>query len=126
MPAIQFDVLLPDSAALQLQGVFEGAMGKLLDAGKVTSAEVTHHNDPPLLEGIEEGLREDRDDLHDAQVHRYVIRVEGQTGSMNQLAMVLSRFLTPQTELPRDAVLLEQEQNYEVDAVYPWAVEIRR
>ncbi len=126
MPAIQFDVLIPDSAALRLQEVFEGAMKKLVDAGKLTSADVTHHHDPVLHEGIEDGLREDRDDLHDAQVHRYVIRVEGQTGSMNQLAMVLSRFLTPQADLPQDALLLEQEQNYEVDAIYPWAVEIRR
>ena len=126
MPAIQFDVLIPDSAALQLQEVFEDAMKKLLDAGKLTAADVTHHHAPALYEGIEEGLREDRDDLYDAQVHRYVIRVEGQTGSVNQLAMVLSRFLTPQADLPRDAVLLEQEQNYEVDAIYPWAVEIRR
>lgn len=126
MPAIQFDVLIPDSAALQLQEVFEDAMRKLLDAGKLTAADVTHHHSPTLYEGIEEGLREDRDDLYDAQVHRYVIRVEGQTGSVNQLAMVLSRFLTPQANLPQDALLLEQEQNYEVDAIYPWAVEIRR
>ncbi|MDO5512497.1 hypothetical protein [Corynebacterium sp.] len=126
MPAIQFDVLIPDAAALELQGVFEKAMAKLIDAGKLTAADVLHDHDPRLYDGIEEGLREDRDDLHDAQVHRYLIRVEGQTGSMNQLAMVLSRFLTPQAELPNDAVLLEQERNYEVDATYPWAVEIRR
>ncbi|MDO5668892.1 MAG: hypothetical protein Q4G50_02690 [Corynebacterium sp.] len=126
MPAIQFDVLIPDSAALELQGIFENAMAKLIDAGKLTAATVTHDHTPTLYEGVEEGLREDRDDLHDAQVHRYLIRVEGQTGSMNQLAMVLSRFLTPQADLPRDAVLLEQERNYEVDATYPWAVEIRR
>ncbi|MFC6145442.1 hypothetical protein [Corynebacterium nasicanis] len=126
MPAIQFDVLIPDTAAPELQGVFENAMRRLVDAGKLSAAEVTHDHAPALYEGVEEGLRQDRDDLHDAQVHRYLIRVEGQTGSLNQLAMVLSRFLTPQADLPGDAVLLEQEENYEVDATYPWAVEIRR
>lgn len=40
--------------------------------------------------------------------------------------MALSRFLTPQAELPADPVLLEQERNYEVPATYPWTVEILR
>ena len=40
--------------------------------------------------------------------------------------MVLSRFLTPQAHLPTNAVALEMEQDHEVDAIYPWAVEIRR
>jgi hypothetical protein len=126
MPAIQFDVLVPHAPALQLQGVFEGAVGKLVDAGKLAGGSVTHDHAPKLHEGIEDGLREDRDDLHHAQVHRYLIAVEGATGSINQLAMVLSRFLTPQAHLPTNAVALEMEQDHEVDAIYPWAVEIRR
>ncbi|RSZ62084.1 hypothetical protein EAH68_10230 [Corynebacterium hylobatis] len=126
MPAIQFDVLIPDAPALQLQGVFEEAISKLIAAEKLTGGAVTHDHTPKLHEGIEEGLREDRDDLYQAQIHRYVIAVEGATGSVNQLAMVLSRFLTPQADLPTNAVALENEQAHEVPAIYPWAVEIRR
>lgn len=126
MPAIQFDVLIPDGPALQLQGVFEGAVNKLVDAARLTGGSVSHDPAPELYEGVEEGLREDRDDLYEAQVHRYVIAVEGATGSINQLAMVLSRFLTPEAALPTNAVALEMEQDHEVAAIYPWAVEIRR
>lgn len=126
MPAIQFDVLIPDAPALQLQGVFEGAIGRLVDAGKLTGGTVDHDHAPNLHEGVEEGLREDRDDLYDARIHRYVLAVEGATGSVNQLAMVLSRFLTPRADLPANAVALEMEQDHEVDAIYPWAVAIRR
>lgn len=126
MPAIQFDVLIPDGPALQLQGVFEEAISRLIAAEKLTGGDVIHDHTPKLHEGIEEGLREDRDDLYQAQVHRYILTVEGATGSVNQLAMVLSRFLTPQAHLPTNAAALELEQDHDVPAIYPWAVEIRR
>lgn len=126
MPAIQFDVLIPDTSALQLQGVFEGAVNDLVEAGRLASGSVTHDHAPTLREGIEDGLRLDRDDLHTAGVHRYVIRLEGLDGSVNQLAMALSRFLTPEVELPPHPELLELDGNFEVAATYPWAVEIRR
>lgn len=65
-------------------------------------------------------------DLPDSTVHRYAVEVEGLKGSVNQLTMALSRFLTPQNDLPTDPVLLERETDWEVPATYPWSVDILR
>ena len=45
---------------------------------------------------------------------------------MNQLAMGLSRVLTPKAELPNDPVALERQMDFELPAVYPWAAEVLR
>ena len=60
-----------------------------------------------------------------AQVTRYVITAAG-ASSMNQLAMGLSRVLTPKATLPRDPVALERQMDFELPAVYPWVVEVLR
>ncbi|GAB2503872.1 hypothetical protein CATRI_08405 [Corynebacterium atrinae] len=132
MPAILFDVLLPAEPAAQLLHSFEGAVNKLIAANKLTGGSVALDPHPPLVDGVEEALRQSyRDehedaDLDNSSVVRYIINVEGATGSINQLAMVLSRFMTPQANLPADAVLLENQSSLEIPAIYPWAVEIRR
>lgn len=132
MPAILFDVLIPPTPARQLESAFDDALTRLVAAGKLTGGTVTVDENPPLQDGVEEALRQSyRDehedlDLEDASVIRYALRVEGATGSVNQLTMVLSRFMTPQATLPADAVLLEDEVSHEVPATYPWAVKIRR
>ena len=131
MPLIQFDVLVPRDTAQRVAEVFATATEKLVSAGKLSSASVTRKENPQLAAGVEEQLREtyraehDGRDLPDAEVNRYLIAVEGATGSLNQLAMVLSRFLTPQAVLPTDYVLLEDEKAYELPATFPWAVQIR-
>ena len=64
-------------------------------------------------------------DAAGATPHRYVISAEG-ASSYNQLAMGLSRLLTPKAQLPRDPAALEQEERFEQPSIYPWVVEIRR
>ena len=58
-------------------------------------------------------------------MQRYLISAEG-ASSMNQLAMGLSRVLTPKAELPNDPVALERQMDFELPAVYPWAAEVLR
>ena len=57
---------------------------------------------------------------------RFVISAPDFTGSVNQLAMRLSRILTPAVNLPPDRVLLENELDFEVPAIYPWIVQAER
>ncbi|OFR64169.1 hypothetical protein [Corynebacterium sp. HMSC078H07] len=130
MPMIQFDVLVPDAQAERVAEIFSTATQKLVDTNSLTSAEVTRVEEPAIQEGLEEQLRqtyrdehEDRD-LEGANVHRYDIEVEGVTGSINQLTMVLSRLLTPHAVLPKDHVLLEDEVAYERPAIFPWSVQV--
>ena len=131
MPMIQFDVLVPDDQAERVAEIFSTATQKLVDNNSLTSADVTHVEEPAIQEGLEEQLRqtyrdehEDRD-LEGASVHRYEIAVEGVTGSVNQLTMVLSRLLTPHAVLPKDHVLLEDEVAHERPAIFPWSVQVK-
>ena len=50
--------------------------------------------------------------------------MEGVTGSVNQLTMVLARLLTPHAVLPNDHVLLEDEVAHERPAIFPWSVQV--
>lgn len=137
MPTIQFDVLVPsDLAAREVEDAFQRAVDILVRREKLTSGSVTHESSPQLHDGIEDQLRqayreergEDPDDLRGggaASVHRYLIEAEG-APSMNQLAMGLSRVLTPKADLPRDPVALERHMDFELPAVYPWVVEVLR
>lgn len=130
MPMIQFDVLVPNAQAERVAEIFRTATQKLVDNNSLTSADVTHVEEPAIQEGLEEQLRqtyrdehEDRD-LDGASVHRYEIAVEGVTGSVNQLTMVLARLLTPHAVLPKDHVLLEDEVAHERPAIFPWSVQV--
>ena len=130
MPMIQFDVLVPDAQAERVAEIFSTATQKLVDNNSLTAAEVTRVEEPAIQEGLEEQLRqtyrdehEDRD-LEGANVHRHDIEVEGVTGSINQLTMVLSRLLTPHAVLPKDYVLLEDEVAHERPAIFPWSVQV--
>lgn len=132
MPIIQFDVLVPHEFADRVGEIFSTACDKLVAVGKLTSATVVRDDEPQLYDGVEEGLRRsyrdehDEMDLENASVRRYAIAVDGVEGSINQLTMVLSRFLTPEAVLPKDHVALENEQAHEQAAIFPWAVEIKR
>lgn len=132
MPIIQFDVLVPDEFAARVEEIFSTAGRKLVEAGKLTSASVSRDDNPRIMDGVEESMRQSYRDEHldreldNAAVRRYVIRVEGLEGSLNQLAMVYSRLLTPHAVLPKDHVLLEDEQAHEQPAIFPWTVEVRR
>ncbi|AWB84276.1 hypothetical protein [Corynebacterium liangguodongii] len=132
MPAIQFDVLVPDSAAAQVGEAFETAVETLVRRGKLAAGSV-EHAERPLVDAsfaalLADTYRHDRGEDPDeagAVVHRYIVRAEG-AASYNQLAMGLSRILTPKAQLPRDPAALEREERFEQPSIYPWAVEILR
>ncbi|EFK53673.1 hypothetical protein KBP53_07455 [Corynebacterium genitalium ATCC 33030] len=131
MPAIQFDVLVPDdSAAREVGEAFTRAVEILVRRGKLSDGSVRHTGTPDLhgdtLEQLRGAYREERGEEPDgAVVHRYVIEADG-ASSMNSLAMGLSRVLTPKADLPKDPVALERQMDFELPAVYPWAVEVLR
>lgn len=131
MPTIQFDVLVPDDAAgKQVEEAFANAVEILVRHERLTSGSVTRDAAPDVREDTKAQLRhayvEERgEEPGDAVVQRYLITAEG-AGSVNQLAMGLSRVLTPKAELPQDPVALERQMDFELPAVYPWAVEVLR
>lgn len=131
MPTIQFDVLVPDDAAgKRVEEAFASAVEILVRHERLTSGSVTRVAEPDVPEETTAQLRrvyeEERGvEPGDAAVQRYLIESEG-AGSVNQLAMGLSRVLTPKAELPKDPVALERQMDFELPAVYPWAVEVLR
>lgn len=130
MPLIQFDVLVPHAQAKRVGEVFDEALNRLVKAERIDSAQVEINDTPRLQEGLEEQLRQTyRDehedhDLEDAEVYRYLIKLEGVKGSLNELGMVLGRLLTPHAVLPKDWVLLEDEEAHELPAIFPWALAV--
>ena len=132
MPVIQFDVLVPDTAAEEVHEAFSRALEILVRRGMLDSASAEHEGAPRIDALVTEQLREvyRSDRLEDpdeagARMHRYLISAQG-ASSYNQLAMGLSRILTPKADLPRDPAVLEQEERFEQPSIYPWVVDIRR
>ena len=131
MPRIHFDVLVPDASAAQAVGdAFSRAVEILVQHGKLEDGSVRIDESPELSSDTHAQLRrvyedERGEDPAGAQVTRYVITATG-ASSMNQLAMGLSRVLTPKATLPRDPVALERQMDFELPAVYPWVVEVLR
>lgn len=126
MPEIRFDVLIPDTRAPELADKFRAALHSLVAADMLTTAEVAHTEHPRIDDSILAQLREQYTGDEEPFMHRYAIDATGESVSYNQLAMALSRIITPEAELPADPVLLEQEENFEVPAYFPWTVEIVR
>lgn len=127
MPIIVFDVLLPDDRAEELGATFQRALDILVRRNMLASGDMTHEPHPPVPEENVALLREHHPvELPGAHMHRYLIEATGEDLSYNQLAMSLSRILTPEADLPADPVELEQEEKHEVAALYPWTLDIRR
>ncbi|MEH0148080.1 hypothetical protein V6D40_10475 [Corynebacterium sp. Q4381] len=132
MPAIIFDVLVPPAHAPQIGAAFQRALDILVARGKLTAGQVREEGivliDAPISSQLASTYEADRgtDPADDgAEVHRYRIGAEG-AASYNQLAMGLSRILTPKADLPADPAALEQQDRFEVPAIYPWTVEVLR
>ena len=132
MTTIQFDVLIPADPAQRLRENYELACDKLVKSNMLDSATLTFDDAPNVADGVVEQLHRiyeqehNDDELEDGAMHRYRFHVDGVKGSVNQLTMALSRFLTPEAPLPSDRVLLEDEQAYEQPAIYPWTVNVFR
>lgn len=125
MPSILFDVLVPTEEAQTLEDDFTHVLNKLVAAKKLATAHVIRTPNPAVADTVEAELRKVYAGPEvNLEMHRYAVQVEGATGSINQLAMVLSRLMTPQADLPKDKVLLEREDIYELPPRYPWTVDI--
>lgn len=132
MPTIRFDVLCPPPAAAEIGLAFQRALDILVKRGRLVSGSARSEGialvDAPVAAQLASTYEQNRGsdpDEDGAQVHRFSIEAEG-ASSYNSLAMGLSRILTPKADLPRDPVLLEQQDRFEEPAIYPWTVEVLR
>lgn len=129
MSVIQFDVLVPPAASGEVRDAFQRALDILVRREMLTSGRVAMEPvriDASVHTQLAETYERDRgEDPADADVHRYRIDVDG-AESLNGLAMGLSRILTPKADLPRDPVMLEDQDRFEAPSIYPWTVEVFR
>lgn len=129
MSVIQFDVLVPPAAAGDVRDAFQRALDILVRREMLASGTVAMQRvriDDSVRAELAETYERDRGEPADgAETHRYRIDVEG-AESLNSLAMGLSRILTPKAELPRDPVMLEDQDRFEAPSIYPWTVEVFR
>lgn len=129
MSVIQFDVLVPPAAAGEVRDAFQRALDILIRREMLASGTVAMQRvriDDSVRAELAETYERDRGEPADgAETHRYRIDVEG-AESLNSLAMGLSRILTPKAELPRDPVMLEDQDRFEAPSIYPWTVEVFR
>lgn len=132
MAIIQFHVLAPDASATQLAEAYQRALDILVRREKLTTGSVVHtpHVALPgdVVSELESTYLQDRQvsaEEDGAAIQRYDIEVEG-ARSLNSLAMGLSRILAPRAQLPADPVALEQQDQFESPALYPWTVEVFR
>ncbi|WP_288864874.1 hypothetical protein [uncultured Corynebacterium sp.] len=129
MSMIQFDVLVPPAAAGEVRDAFQRALDILVRREMLASGTVAMQRvriDDSVHAELAETYERDRGEPADgAETHRYRIDVEG-VDSLNSLAMGLSRILTPKAELPRDPVMLEDQDRFEAPSIYPWTVEVFR
>lgn len=131
MPAIVFDVLVPDDAANEVGEAFTRATEILVKKGYLTSGNVEAKPSPQIPEDIIAELHQvyEKDhgtELENASMQRYILTVEGEGVSYNELAMSFSRILTKRAELPADPIAMERQLDFELPAAYPWLVDIRR
>ena len=129
MSVIQFDVLVPPAAAGEVRNAFQRALDILVRRDMLASGTVAMQRvriDDSVRAELAETYERDRGEPADgAETHRYRIDVEG-AESLNSLAMGLSRILTPKAGLPRDPVMLEDQDRCEAPSIYPWTVEVFR
>lgn len=133
MPTIQFDILIPDTppqAATDVAAAFIRAVNILEKRGMLSNGHVDHIPGQQCPDDTVAQLcgvyRDERgEDPDAASMHRIIVTADD-VRSYNQLAMGLSRILTPKADLPRDPVALERETEFEQPSIYPWTVEILR
>ena len=129
MSVIQFDVLVPPAAAGEVRDAFQRALDILVRREMLASGTVAMQRvriDDSVRAELAETYERDRGEpAEGAETHRYRIDVEG-AESLNSLAMGLSRILTPKAGLPRDPVMLEDQDRFEAPSIYPWTVEVFR
>lgn len=120
MSAIIFDALVPATYLAPLTSQFERLASRVteLEGAHVTvTATQPVQLDPEVLAQLRE--------LGSGEPTRFHLDISGQLKSLNQTAMLFSRLLTPQADLPAEPVLLQNESAHELDAYFPWTVDIQ-
>ncbi|WP_297190696.1 hypothetical protein [uncultured Corynebacterium sp.] len=129
MATITFDVYMPAGHTRALRSAF---LQTARDLPGVADSRVSVNilPDPALPQEVVDQLaatyRPVGEDAGEVGVTRFVISAPDLTSSVNQLAMRLSRLLTPAVNLPADRVLLDNELDFEVPAIFPWMVQVER
>ena len=124
MATIQFDCLMPDSDTEALTQRFIQLSHLITRDGKAETAQVTHDANPAVPAEIITQLQQEHHPPTHVTMHRYVVHLTGATGSLNQVAMLYARLLTPPANLPHNAIAAENESECEIPARYPWTVQI--
>ena len=128
MATIQFDCLMPDSDTEALTQRFIQLSHLITRDGKAETAQVTHDANPAvpaeIITQLHAQLQQEHHSPTHVTMHRYVVHLTGATGSLNQVAMLYARLLTPPANLPHNAIAAENESECEIPARYPWTVQI--
>lgn len=126
MPAIVFDCLVPPADADDLTRAFSARLDMFRDRGRIAGADVAVSEAPADDQLVEQWERENPDvPVGDREMRRYTLDVDGLQGSLNALAIDMSKLLTPEVKLPDDPVLREFDELLEEAARYPWKVVVR-
>lgn len=126
MSAIYFDCLVLPSDVDSLANAFTAQLQEFEKAGRISGVTVSHQPAPVEKQLVEQWEEQNPDEpLGERAVERYELEFTKESGSLNALAMDLSKLLTPEAELPADPVLREFEELFEEVATYPWMVRIR-
>ncbi len=127
--SIHFDVLAPEPAAKLLPQRFKDLSALLIEKGMIEEAEVELSIPRNALETeLRAVYLETYEELppvdpESMRVYRLSVNVHA-NASLNQVAMLYSRLLTPPASLPNDPVALADEEQFEQPAPYPWFVNI--
>lgn len=127
MPNICFHALVPDAEVAFLEDRFHKLSANLIDAAAAQGFQIKQRLDPcPEEEQLRQVYREEHGDseLEDANVYCIDISVLEPKRSLNEIAMVFARLLTPPADLPSEAAFLENEEAFEIPATYPWMVHV--
>ncbi|MDU0478000.1 hypothetical protein QVA66_01960 [Staphylococcus chromogenes] len=119
MPAIVFDLIVPTAEFAPLLARFEKLAAR---ASEVESATVTVAGEQGIV--ISPDVLAELRALGSGVASRITVHIDAPVRSVNQLAMLFSRLLTPQADLPAEPVLLHDEQAHEVAPLYPWTVAV--
>ena len=135
MPKIALDVLIP---AAELEVLLARAEklarvmaahndGQVHDIAVATTPEADRAYIEPQLRDVFATEHEERtiEEVHgEVAMHRLLISLTPGNRSLNDLAMLFSRLLTPPVELPTQSVLLENQEAFESPATFPWTINV--
>ncbi|QDZ42857.1 hypothetical protein [Corynebacterium sp. sy039] len=146
MPVIHFDCLCAPEHVESIKKQLDKLNELIIRDKKVESVVVNAAENTAIDHMIEQELRrvfirersdgsDSSDDVQDTagelhkiaenrRIYRFSIHLSGVVGSINALTMLYARIFTPAAQLPNDRIQLEQENQLEQAALFPWTVTI--